>query len=68
MVKNYNVNINGNVKQTISKAPQDVIMVLDSSGSMAYDMDDDSRMAHLKKNAINFIKSYINIIPKVEYP
>ncbi|MFQ8705062.1 MAG: vWA domain-containing protein [Thomasclavelia sp.] len=56
MVKNYNVNINGNVKQTISKAPQDVIMVLDSSGSMAYDMDDDSRMAHLKKNAINFIK------------
>lgn len=55
IVKNYTVNINGNVKQTTINAPQDIIMVLDSSGSMAYNMDNDSRMAHLKKNAINFI-------------
>lgn len=51
IIKNYVVNFNGNVKQTTSKAPQDVIMVLDSSGSM----DGDTRLASLKKNAINFI-------------
>lgn len=55
VIKNYNVNIKGNIKQITSKAPQDVIMVLDSSGSMAYSMDGDTRMAYLKKNAINFI-------------
>lgn len=56
IVNNYQVNIDGNVKQTVSKAPQDVILVLDRSGSMNDPMGrNQTRLDVLKTNVINFI-------------
>lgn len=56
IVNNYQVNIDGNVKQTVSKAPQDVILVLDRSGSMNDDMGNRSKLQVLKTNVISFVK------------
>lgn len=54
-INNYEYNVSGNVKSTTVKAPQDVVLLLDKSGSMDESMNGSSRLTHLKNNVIKFI-------------
>ena len=47
-INNYEYNVSGNVKSTTVKAPQDVVLLLDKSGSMDESMNGSSRLTHLK--------------------